>query len=139
MTVDKLPYPADLERTLCHRLPQQNGGTPVVHVSPRDRDHRQCAVWKADHYEIAAFYHDTDRKFLGPLEEALQQVPGVYMTTQIQGHGGFPGGPEPTVTVSNPDWPPTRGTARRDRHDLRPQVIALMSDELADGQREAQP
>ena len=37
-----------------------------------------AAVWLADHYEVAAFYHAMNHEFLGPLEEALRQVLGVY-------------------------------------------------------------
>lgn len=73
----------------------------------------------ADHYEISAYYSatapDNDDSYL-LLEEALEDTPGVYMTTQAAG-GNF----------TNPDWPAAIGSRRRDRKDMRQQVIALMA------------
>jgi hypothetical protein len=45
----------------------------------------------------------SDTGALGPLEEALQAVPGVYMTTQV--HGRRLHGKQPGVVFTNPAWP----------------------------------
>ena len=69
-----------------------------------------AAVWLADHYEVAAFYHAVNHEFLGPLEEALRQVLGVYQTTQIWGFAaatlGTPMQWSPIPTGPQPAEPP---------------------------------
>lgn len=116
MSTDTLGYPAHLRDTLRYKLP----GRPVVHVYPRDEDHRRCPVYAADHYEVTAFYtavgDDHDR---AALEQALRELPGTYLTTQLRGNF-----PAPGVTVSNPGWPVRypRGSS------LRVQVRALLRD-----------
>lgn len=122
MSTYTLPYPADLEDRLECSLPHGSGCRAAVHVTPRDEQHRKCAVWQADHHEISAHYSVMNPDLLGPLEEALQAVPGVYLTTRIQGlHSEG-------VKISNPDWPAKLGTSRRGRGELRPQVLALIHD-----------
>lgn len=125
MSVDKLRMPADLEHYLRRKLPTQGINTPIVKVTPRDEEHHKCAVWLADHYEVAAYYYVTSHDLLVPLEEALRQVAGVYLITQLWGDGYQ----TRSVTVSNPDWPEFLGTKRRGGDFLRPSVRALMSDQ----------
>ena len=112
-------YPPELKRQLERTLPRQNGTSPVVRVTPRDRAHRKCAVWNADHYEVQCFYTTMSAETLDRLEMALREIPGVYLTTQVRGVGGL------RNEVTNPEWPPALGTSRRGLHDLRPQVLAL--------------
>lgn len=128
MTTYNLGYPADLRRRLEATLPRELGKyRPQVNVTPRDRDEKRCAAYEADHYEVHAHYSPSDRDLLGPLEEALKAEPGVYLTTQVY---GVPGQGN---LFTNPGWPPALGTRRRDRNDLRAQVIALIRDEDAPG------
>src|ERR1022692_4318450 len=77
VTTHRIGYPSDLRRQLEGALPRQNG-TPVVRVTPRDRAHRKCAAWSADHYEVQAYYTTTDSDSLDRLEKALRERPGVY-------------------------------------------------------------
>ena len=58
------------------------------------------------------------------LEDELRDVPGVYATTQVHGD---PASRRRNV-FTNPEWPPKLGTLRRDRDELRPQVLALIRD-----------
>jgi hypothetical protein len=124
MSTQTLGMPAGLRRRLEYSLPRQRDRyPPVVRVTPRDRNERRCAAWAADHYEVHAFYTTSDTASLGPLEDALKATPGVYLTTQVHGHAEQPGN-----VFSNPVWPAALGAARRDRHSLRQQVIALIND-----------
>lgn len=127
MTTYKLGTPASLKRLLAGSLPG-HGGQPVVRVTPRDRCERRSAAYDADHYEVSAFYTSSSADALASLEEALKAVPGVYLTTQVH---ALAGSACPRVsTFTNPAWPAPLGTARRDRNELRPQVIALMKDDV---------
>ncbi|MGP4027259.1 hypothetical protein [Actinomadura sp. 3N407] len=113
----RFKMPSEWRRHLEATLPRKHGAAPVVRVTPRDTANRRCAAWSADHYEVQAYYTTTDRASLDALEDALRQVPGVYLTTQIRGHGRV-------NEVTNPAWPIAAGAARRGFHDLRPQVLA---------------
>jgi hypothetical protein len=77
-------------------------------------------VWSAHHYEVQAYYTTTSADALDRLEEALRELPGVYLTTQIRPRGLL------RNAVTNPDWPAALGTSRRGLHDPRPQVLALI-------------
>jgi len=110
--------PAILKRQLEATLPSRNG-TLVVRVTPRDSAHRKCAAWNADHFEVQAYYTTTGPDALDLLERALQELPGVYLTTQVRGPG--------RNQVTNPEWPAALGASRRGFFDLRPQVVALIS------------
>ena len=117
-----LTYPSDLKRQLECTLPRHNGTlAPVVRITPRDGAHRKCAVWSAHHYEVHAYYTTTSAGALDRLEEALRELPGVYLTTQVRPRGQL------RNEVTNPAWPAVLGTSRRGLHDLRPQVLALIS------------
>jgi hypothetical protein len=121
MTTYETGLPSDLKRRLEYLLPRQHGTcSPIVRVTPRDHAERKCAAYVADHYEVQAYYTTTDADSLDLLEKALRELPGVYMTTQVRGRG--------RNELTNPEWPAAAGTARRGFHDLRPQVIAFISD-----------
>jgi hypothetical protein len=121
VTTFRLGQPAELRDRLQAELPRQPGATLGVRVTPRDRRERRCPAYDADHYEVHAFYTTANLDALTVLETALRAVPGVYLTTRVQpGLGGN--------IFSNPAWPDALGIARRDRNDLRPQVIALIRD-----------
>jgi len=120
MTTHKIGMPSELRRRLEYLLPRQNGYSPVVRVTPRDHCERKCPAYAADHYEVQAYYTTTDTDSLDLLEKALRGVPGVYVTTQVRGRG--------RNEVANPEWPAAAGAGRRGFHDLRPQVLALISD-----------
>src|SRR5690242_5468234 len=122
MPTHRTGLPAELTRRLEDLLPWQHGACrPVVHVTPRDRAERKCPAYEADHYEVRAFYTTSDADSLDLLEEALREVPGVYVATQVRRVGGH-------NEVTNSEWPAAAGSARRGFHDLRPQVIALIAD-----------
>lgn len=119
MSTYQLPFPSELKRQLEGSLPRQYGTySPVVRVTPRDRAERKCPVYDADHYEVQAYYATTDSDSLDLLEQALHELPGVYVTTQVRGRN----------EVTNPDFPARLGASRRGLHELRPQVIALIGD-----------
>lgn len=120
MKTHRIGYPSELKRQLEGVLPGRER-TLVVRVTPRDRAHRKCAAWNADHYEVQAYYAVTSREALDVLEKALGDVPGVYLTTQVRGAGQI------RNEVTNPGWPAALGTSRRGLHELRPQVLALIS------------
>ncbi|MEU4828791.1 hypothetical protein AB0H37_43710 [Actinomadura sp. NPDC023710] len=121
MSTYRLGFPSQLKRQLQDSLPRQHGTySPVVSVTPRDRAERKCPVYDADHYEVQAYYTTTDADSLDLLEQALREMPGVYVTTQVRGRG--------RNEVTNPDFPNRLGASRRGLHDLRPQVIALIGD-----------
>lgn len=121
MTTYRIGLPSELKRELEYTLPLQHGtGSPVVRVTPRDRDQRKCAAYGAHHYEVHAFYTTTDTDSLDLLEKALREIPGVYLTTQVRGRG--------RNEVTNPDWPTALGISRRGFRELRPQVLALIGD-----------
>ena len=125
MSTDTLGYPAQLRDRLKITLPQDIRSGPVmVHMEPKDKEHRKCAAWAADHYEVAAFYASMgpSEDFLyARLEEALRELPETYLTTQLQGHGDYD---RPGMTLSNPDWP----VRYPQGNTLRQQVRALMRD-----------
>jgi hypothetical protein len=119
--MSRLGLPSEVKRSLEYALPRQGGRyPPVVRVTPRDSSYRKCAAWAADIYEVQAFYTTTDSGSLDRLEEALGEMPGVVMTTQVRGR-------ERNV-ATNPDWPAALGPARRGFHQLRPQVLAIIGD-----------
>jgi hypothetical protein len=113
--------PAELRQQLEYTLPGDARSRVMVKVTPRDHAELKCAAYEADHYEIQAYYHRMGHELLGPLQRALQEVPGVYLTTQIWGNF-----PQRGTTVSNPDWPERLGSKRREGHLLRPQVMGLI-------------
>jgi hypothetical protein len=78
---------------------------------------------------VNVYYIASDVASLGPLEEALRAVPGVYLTTRVHPAPRDPANPrrQPGNTFTNPDWPAALGS-RRD--DLRVQVIVLIRDEV---------
>jgi hypothetical protein len=127
LSTHTLGMPTDLRRRLEYSLPpgQYDNSRPFVRVTPRDRDEGRCAAWAADHYEVQAYYITSDTGSLGPLEDALNAVPGVYLTTQVHGH--LPPAERPGNIFTNPAWPAALGATRRYRNSLRPQVIALIS------------
>lgn len=115
MSTRTLPYPSRLRDQLTDELPGIRGNGSVQ-VTPRDRHGRRCAVWDADFYEVAAYYVALGTP-LDTLEAALRARPGTVRTTQIS---GFP------ALIRDADWPGF--FRRRDRHDLRPQVLAMIAD-----------
>jgi len=125
VTTYRLGRPSELRRQLEASLPLATYCSATVHVTPRDRTERQCPAYGAEHYEVNAYYTTTDPGSLDRLEKALRGLPGVYLTTQVRREGDRVAAPN---TFSNPDWPPKLGTGRRDRNDLRPQVLALIRD-----------
>jgi len=110
--------PSELKRRLESALPRQPEA-PFVRITPRDHDERRCPARCADHFEIAASYTDADPRLLEPLEKALGEVPGVYLTTRIHGWGR---------PISNYDWPVAWIRRCRGFGNLRPQVLALIRD-----------
>jgi hypothetical protein len=127
MTLHRM-YPSELRHQLERTLPYQNGTlSTVVRVTPRDRDHRKCAVWNADHYEVQAYYTTSNSTSLDRLKEAMRELPGVYMTTQVRYVGRL------RNLLTNPEWPAALGTSRRGLHDLRPQVLALVRVQPPEG------
>jgi hypothetical protein len=123
MSIDRLGMPAAVKHRLVRALPQHaSSGAPFVDVWPRGVDERRCAACRADHYEVAAYYVVSDYESLVPLEKALQEVPGVYVTTQMRAGQG-------AHTVTNPGYPEALGVRRRDLRWMRPCVLALMRDD----------
>lgn len=122
MTTYRIGMPSELKRQLQCVLARQCGRTPIVRVTPRDRAERKCAAYDADHYEVQAYYYamSDDPDSLAPLEKALRELPGVYITTQVRG--------QRRNEVTNPEWPAALGSSRRGFHELRPQAIALIRD-----------
>lgn len=122
MTTNRLGSPSELKHALERALPRQNETySPVVHVTPRDAAFRKCAAWAAEMYEIQAFYTTSDGNSLDRLEDALGEMPGVFLTTQVRPAQG-------RNTATNTSWPAPLGVSRRGWHDLRPQVLALIVD-----------
>lgn len=121
-----LGEPAQFRRQLLYRLPR----LPAVEVTPRAADESRCPAWRADHYEIHAYYTATAgadaEAAYAALEAALRAIPGVYATTLAEPKVAWP---QKVVEFSNPDWPARLGTARRDRNALRMQVMALIRPE----------
>ncbi len=95
-----------------------------VQVTPRTADGRKSSVWAADFYEVAAYYVTSDPALLGPLEDALKAIPGVYRTTRVV-PSDDPGLSRRHNVIRDPDWPV--GSTRRDKM-LRVQVLALLRD-----------
>lgn len=126
MSTYGLGQPSECKRRLEASLPRDGGFSASVRVTPRDRHERQCPAYDADHYEVQAFHARASTDLLDLLEEALKAVPGVYATTQVRrtSDSVLAGN-----TFTNPAWPAPLGAARRGRHDLRPQVLALIRDE----------
>jgi hypothetical protein len=124
VTVTTLGQPTDLADALARRLTRYDGAIVVVRVTPRDEDEFKVGARWADHYEIRAFYTLTTSTTLDILEGELRDTPGVYMTTQVR--------PHPANRIrnifTNPEWPAKLGERRRDRDELRPQVLALIKD-----------
>jgi hypothetical protein len=113
MSARTLPLPSRLRNQLLRELDLPGGGS--VTVTPRDKDGRQCSAWLAESYEVGAYYVDMGTP-LDDLEAVLRARPGTVRTTQITGRG----------EIRDADWP---GFARRrDRHLLRPQVLAMIAD-----------
>lgn len=128
MSVKTLGMPAEVRHRLEYKLPKQSGRyVAIVKVSPRDSEEGRCGAWAADHYVVSAFYVTGDHPSLDRLEEAMKAQPGVCMTTQVRPREAYPGDRENVFT--NEEWPAALGTARRDRHSMRAQVIAIMRDE----------
>ena len=117
MSVIKLGYPAEVRDWLYRFLPSRD--RPFVNVTPLDREHRRCPVYRADHYEVWSRYVDSSHE-LESLEQAFAKVPGVYMTTQVLTFGG--------IRVTNPDFPAVLGINRRGGLSL-PGVYAFMNDD----------
>ncbi len=132
MSVHTLGSPSQFRDRLQYALPRQRGVEPFISVTPRGADERRCAAWSADHYEVNAYYVTSDVASLGPLEDALRAVPGVYLTTKVHPapRDTAKPGHRPGNMFTNPDWPPALGSRRRDRDDLRVQVIVLIRDEV---------
>jgi hypothetical protein len=124
MTVTTLGRPADLEAALRRRLDHPAGSTLVIRVIPRDEKEIKCGARWADHYEARVYYTVVTPETLPVLEGQLQDIPGVYATTQVHAD---PGNPWKNV-FTNPGWPAKLGIRRRDRNELRPQVLALIRD-----------
>jgi hypothetical protein len=57
-------------------------------VEPCDQRGRRSAAWSAHHYRIHAYFASSGVP-LGPLEDALREVPGVYETHQVGLDGRF--------------------------------------------------
>jgi hypothetical protein len=121
MTTYRIGLPSVLKRGLEQELPHRDGAMLGVRVTPRDRAERRCAAYDADHYEVQAYYTRTDHDALDLLEKAIAELPGVYLTTQVVSE-------RDRNAVTNPEWPVPLGISRRGFHDLRPQVLALISD-----------
>ena len=123
VTTYRLGLPSELKRALISALPRQNDTySPVVRVTPRDGEGRKCSAYAAEMYEIQAYYTTTDPGSLDLLQKALGEMPGVFLTTQVRPVRGA--GNE----VTNSAWPAKLGVSRRGLHQLRPQVLALISD-----------
>lgn len=118
--------PGDLKRRLEAELPAYGRIPATVTLIPRDERERPCAAGQADHLEVHACYATPGHGALDVLEAALKTVPGVYATTQVRRAAVRPAAP---VVFTNPDWPPGLGTERPGRHELRPQVLALIRDD----------
>jgi hypothetical protein len=122
VTTHRIGLPSEVRRALEDALPRQNGAlVPVVRVTPRDSRHLKCAAYEADHYEVQAYYTTSDPDCLNRLQQALREVPGVTLTAQVLRADG-------RNQVSDSQWPAALGRRRRGFADLRPQVLALMSD-----------
>lgn len=124
MSTWTLGMPGQMRRQLEHSLPRPRGLQAHVSITPRDRRGHRCPAYDAACYEVHAYYTTSDLPSLAVLEQALQQVPGVYLTTQVYRRGG----PASHNEFTNPRWPARLGTARRGRDDLRVQVMALVKD-----------
>jgi len=107
--ISYLPNPATMRKQLRAGLPDW----PNVVVIPRDTREVQCAAYWADHYEIAAYYHDQGRD-LAELAASVAALRGVYRTTVVTAAG-----------IEDPDWPVV---SRPPRELLRPSVRALIRD-----------
>lgn len=123
--------PSDFERRLTAVLPAHGGFPPSIEAFPYDQHERPCAVGNADHYEVHARYAAAGESALDALEGALKALPGVYAISQVRrGKGGH----NWRNTFTNPAWPAALGTERPDRHDMRPQVLALFRSEKRTGE-----
>jgi hypothetical protein len=124
VSTHKLGQPAELRDWLQANLPCQDGKyKSAVHVTPRTRDYRRCAAWAADVYEVQAFYVRMGLESLTALEEALVKMPEATLVTRVVPSERMHGN-----AFTNSDWPAVLGYFRRDRNDLRPQVMALLED-----------
>jgi hypothetical protein len=123
VTVTTLGQPAELAAALKRQL-ACHAGHAFITVIPRDEQEFRCAGWQADHYEVCVYYTVLVATTLTVLEEQLRDVPGVYATTQVHGDPLMPR----RNIFSNPGWPQRLGERRRDRDEMRPQVLALIRD-----------
>lgn len=118
MSTYRLGPPSDFKRRMEASL--------NIRVVPRDQRERRHAAYDADHYEMCAYYTTVSHESLDVLEKALKAVPGVYATTQVRRASD-------RVTAknifTNPGWPAKLGTERRDRNELRTQVLVFIRDE----------
>ena len=117
MSVHTLPMPADLKRELLHNCRLTGGDTLFVEVVPCDEKGRRCAAWCADHYRIWTRHPADTEETLIALEDGLQQIPGVYMTTRLSYSG----------RLTNPDWP---FLVRIPNYGLTVGVFGLIRDEV---------
>ena len=126
MSTYSLGQPGECRHRLEVSLPRDGGFSATVRVTPRDRRERKCPAYDADHYEVQAFYTRASTDLLDQLEDALKAVPGVYVTTQVRrtSDSVLAGN-----VFTNPAWPGSARHRPRGRHDLRPQVLALVRDE----------
>lgn len=114
------PSTGELARRIGEGIGPELTGQVCFRVTRLDRDgRRRVAGWDTEWYEVSAYYTAMGTPLDG-LEAALKTWPGVVRTTRVT---GFP------AQIRDEDWP--GWTRRRDRHNLRPQVLALITGPLA--------
>lgn len=106
--IDQTYLPAQMRDRLHDYLPDR----PHIIVRSLDARHKRCPAWQASHYEVAAFYYSTKGNQLAELEAALAALPGVCLTTIIDGHG--------QIDIA---WP----VRHQSPSTLRAQVLALVA------------
>ena len=116
MSTYLFPPPREFAQRLGDHLGIQLTGQTFWRAISKDAQGRRCARWDAEWFEVAAFYvaRGTD---LSRMEELLAAEFGCVRTTTITGH---------PARIADEDWP--GWTRRKNREDLRPQVLALFAD-----------
>ena len=120
MSTYLFPPPREFAQQLGDHLGIQLTGTTGWRAIPRNKHGQRCPRWDAEWFEVAAYFTDMGTS-LTRMQELLAAEFGCVRTTTITGN---------PARIADEDWP--GWTRRKNREDLRPQVLALFADPPGD-------